>query len=242
MRITRIYEPQALTSGATIALAEQNAAHLCKVLRLQEGAPLQVFDGHGHEFKAILVKSGKNAAIALQEEIINTRESPLVTILGQVISRGDKMDFTIQKAVELGIHAIYPLSSARCGVKLDVKRMERKLDAWQKIAAGACEQCGRAVVPTVHPLMDLANFCSYAQDAFDLRLTLDPTASVRLRDLNAHGSICLLIGPEGGFAPEETTLATEHAFTGVSLGPRILRTETAALTALSILGSHFGDL
>ncbi len=242
MRITRIYEPQPLTSGAVISLSEQNAAHLCRVLRLPAGAAVQVFDGHGHEFAAVLTQPGKNAQLTLQGQLINQRESPLNLVLGQVISRGDKMDFTIQKAVELGISAIYPLSATRCGVKLDAKRLERKLESWQKIAAAACEQCGRSVVPPVHPVMELRDFCTLTETKGYLGLTLDPSATLRLRDLNPSGSISLLIGPEGGFDPSETALASAHQFVGVSLGPRILRTETAALSALSILGSHFGDL
>ncbi len=242
MRITRIYENQPLSEGAILELEEQNAAHLCRVLRLKEGAPLQVFDGRGHEFSAVLTKAGKNAQVQLTDPVANMRESPLTTVLGQVISRGEKMEFTIQKAVELGVSEIWPLTSVRCGVKLDADRLIKKQQAWQKIAAGAAEQCGRSVVPPVHSVTALDTFCELAASRCKLRLTLDPGASVRIRDLQPADSLCLLIGPEGGFDPSEILLTQQQQFTGVSLGPRILRTETAALTALSILGSHFGDL
>lgn len=242
MRITRVYEPQKLESGKVLVLSEQNAAHLCKVLRLPAGAELAVFDGQGHEFSAHLTAAGKKAEIQIDAPVLNQRESPVYTILGQVISRGDKMDLTIQKAVELGVSEIYPLSSVRCGVKLDEKRQDKKIESWQKIAASACEQSGRAFVPTVHPVTPLSDFCKAVQQQGRLCLTLDPCSTTRIRDLSPTSEICLLIGPEGGFDPEEIALSEQYQFKKVSLGPRILRTETAALTALSIIGSHFGDL
>lgn len=242
MRITRVYEPVHLSCGAVLALSEQNAAHLCRVLRLPVGAEMAVFDGQGHEFSAHLTAAGKKAEIQIDAPVENLRESPVYTILGQVISRGDKMDFTIQKAVELGISEIYPLSSVRCGVKLDEKRQDKKIESWQKIVASACEQSGRAFVPRVHPITALADFCKQVQKEGRLCLTLDPCSTTRIKDLSPAHEICLLIGPEGGFDPEEVALSEQYHFAKVSLGPRILRTETAALTALSIIGSHFGDL
>lgn len=242
MRIPRLYEPQELTAGGEITLSEQNSAHLCRVLRLHSGDQCRVFDGSGHEFAAVISAAGRRVQLRLQDSIENHTESPVFTILGQVISRGDKMDFTIQKAVELGIGAIYPLTAERCGVKLDPERFARKRESWQKIAASACEQCGRAVVPQVFPVTALSSFCAEMAGRGILRLTLDPASTLRIRQLPPANAVCLLIGPEGGFAREEVAQSARCGFTGVSLGPRILRTETAALTALSMIGSHFGDL
>lgn len=151
------------------------------------------------------------------------------------------MDLTVQKAVELGIFEITPLTSIRCNVKLDEKRSLKKVESWQKIAVSACEQSGRAFVPKVNEITDLKTWCK--KDADALNLTLDPLSSLRLKDLKpTSAKIRLLIGPEGGLSQEEINEAAQCGFIGVSLGPRILRTETAALVALSILGSHFGDL
>lgn len=242
MRITRVYEPQTLSTGAVLELSETNASHLGRVLRLPAGAEIAVFDGQGHECAARLMFEGRKALAQITALKEHNPESPLYTVLGQVISRGDKMDFTIQKAVELGISEIYPLTSVRCGVKLNAERFDKKIAAWQKVAIAACEQCGRSTVPTVHPVTALSDFCASAAARCELNLTLDPTAGTRLRDLTAPSSIALLIGPEGGFDQAETALAAAMHFTGVSLGPRILRTETAALTALAALNALFGDL
>ena len=167
-------------------------------------------------------------------------ESPLFIELGQVISRGDKMEFTIQKAVELGISKITPLYSSRCGVKLDDKRKDKKVEQWQKIAISACEQCGRNVVPKVGEITNIDDW--YSKDPEALSLTLDPKASIKLSEIKLKSKLRLLIGPEGGLDDSEIQKASENNFVGVTLGPRILRTETAALAALSILGCTFGDL
>lgn len=248
MRVPRIYEPEAqLSPGSSVTLSEDGSGHVCRVLRLKAGSPLRVFDGQGHEFQAELTEAGKKAVVRIGESIPEAaqRESPLRMSLGQVISRGDKMDFTIQKAVELGIADIYPLTSVRCNVKLDDKRQDKKVQSWQKIAAAACEQCGRAVVPVVHPIMSAEEFCRSCTS--QVKFTLDPYSTLRITDLSLNpaagqNSVTLLIGPEGGFEPEEVQTATQCGFAAVQLGPRILRTETAALVALSILGSKFGDL
>lgn len=242
MRTVRIYEPQGnLHENMEITLSENGSGHLCRVLRFKEGDLFNIFDGIGHEFKAKLVRSGNKAAAQILETVANSSESPLQIELGQVISRGDKMDLTVQKAVELGIFEITPLTSIRCNVKLDEKRSLKKVDSWQKIAVSACEQSGRSFVPKVNEITDLKTWCSKDREA--LNLTLDPLSSLRLKDLKPTAAkIRLLIGPEGGLSQDEINDAAESGFIGVSLGPRILRTETAALVALSILGSHFGDL
>ncbi len=242
MRIVRICLNGAnLSSGALINLSEDAFGHACRVLRLKDGDPLRIFDGRGHEFDAVLTQvSAKSACALIGNPAGSSVESPLYLELGQVISRGDKMEFTLQKAVELGAAAFVPLLSERCGVKLDPRRMEKKNLSYLKIAAGACEQCGRSVLPAIEEVTELAAWCARPFDG--ISLTLDPYSGQKITALPPFKRCRLLIGPEGGLSAAETALACRCGFTGVTLGPRILRTETAALVALSILGSRFGDL
>lgn len=293
MRIPRIYNANLpIQANAEVVLDSFGANHVSKVLRLKTGDKIFVFDGCGNEFEAILTSTGKTTIATLQAKIERTTESPIQVELLQVISRGDRMDFTIQKAVELGISKIVPLTSSRCGVKLDADRADKKIESYQRIAISACEQCGRARVPEVTPLTSLSAFVKAhscdtsnpllsavatpntypdsgahtgddASTVFDahsdtayspnsartladaegfINLTLDPRADRKITDLPSTGKYRILIGPEGGFADDEVELARRAGFIGVTLGPRILRTETAALVTLSILGSHFGDL
>lgn len=279
MRIPRIFENQSpLILNQEITLDEYGAGHISRVLRLKEGDQIRLFDGQGHEFMATLTKVGKKVQALIGQSLENDRESPLQIELLQVLSRGDRMDFTIQKAVELGISSIQPLTSERCGVKLDVQRAQKKLDSYQKIAIAACEQSGRSTVPPVKNLLSLEQILdSYShkisphfaqvlssldqqqiqdlengalmckpeqmvdQDNF-INLTLDPRAQINIKDLPNTQKYRILIGPEGGFSAQEVAQTYKAGFIGVTLGPRILRTETAALVTLSILGTQFGDL
>ncbi len=242
MRTVRICQMDApLAEKYESVLNEDGFGHLIRVLRFRENDSFVVFDGCGNEFNALLTKVEKNSASFIcTDRISRNVESPLKIELGQVISRGDKMDFTIQKACELGIAAITPLYSSRCGVKLDDKRGAKKVEQWQKIAISACEQSGRNTVPKVSAITPLGQWYHSGSDT--LSLTLDPKATVRLHEIEPKENLRLLIGPEGGLDATEIEDARKAGFTGVSLGPRILRTETAALAALSILGSRFGDL
>lgn len=245
MRIPRIYDPKLVPElGSNLTLDDFGANHVAKVLRLKPRALIRVFDGHGHEFEATLTAVGKKTTVELTRELTRSVESPLKLELLQVVSRGDRMDFTIQKAVELGISRIVPLTSERCGVKLDPERAAKKIESFQKIAIAACEQCGRNVVPEVTPLQTLDAFLAAHHGNADgfINLTLDPRAQPKLTDLPNSGHYRILIGPEGGFSAQEVAATEQAGFVGVSLGPRILRTETAALVTLSILGAHFGDL
>lgn len=279
MRIPRIFENQSpLKSNQEITLDEYGAGHISRVLRLKAGDLITIFDGEGHEFKATLSSVGKKVSVLIGEPLDNNRESPLQIELLQVLSRGDRMDFTIQKAVELGISSIVPLTSERCGVKLDEKRADKKLDSYQKIAIAACEQSGRSTVPPIKSMVSLDKLledyqqkmsnqfkqtlatlnptqiqeleqgklmCSpedmVDQDNF-VNLTLDPRAQIKIDELPNTQKYRILIGPEGGFSAQEVAKTYRSGFIGVTLGPRILRTETAALVTLSILGAKFGDL
>ncbi len=260
MRIPRIYDEQLQpTVGSTLTLSESGTNHVSKVLRLKVGDHIVLFDGKGHECQATLTQVGKTTCASIEQLITRQSESPLNIELLQVLSRGDRMDFTIQKAVELGIKRIVPLTSERCGVKLDAARAAKKIDSYQKIVISACEQCGRNVVPPVMPLQSLSSYLQTLKAERDeaeakaeasadstaprfINITLDPRAQHKLTDLPATGHYRLLIGPEGGFTETEVKESLEAGFVGVTLGPRILRTETTALVTLAILGAHFGDL
>lgn len=242
MRVPRIFQPGTFAAGQALALSEDGANHVGRVLRMQPGQTLLLFNGEGGECPATITEAGKRQVmVQLDEPTDNSVESPLHLHLGQVISRGDKMEFTIQKAVELGVAEITPLWSERCGVKLTGDRLDKKLHQWQKIAISACEQCGRNMVPRVHPVQKLSDWL--AEPFEGLRLNLHPRAQYSINTLPAPAErLQLLIGPEGGLSAEEIDTARQHQFTDILLGPRVLRTETAALTAITALQVRFGDL
>lgn len=242
MRIPRIYHPHPITQLGSLNLDDDAANHIGRVLRMKEGQQILLFDGLGAEFPAVIRDSGKkHVTVDVTQRVERSSESPLDLHLGQVISRGDKMEFTIQKSVELGVNTITPLLSERCGIKLDEKRFEKKLQQWQKIAVSACEQCGRNIVPQIRPVMQLEDWCAESSDA--LKLNLHPRARYSINTLPEPVSkVRLLIGPEGGLSEKEIDMTTEYHFEETLLGPRVLRTETAALTAITALQVRFGDL
>ncbi|CAG9000125.1 MAG: Ribosomal RNA small subunit methyltransferase E [Candidatus Celerinatantimonas neptuna] len=243
MRIPRIYHPYPLSEQSTIQLGEEAVGHIIRVLRLSMGHPIKLFCGDGYDYNAQIESVSKRQVTAKisQRESRLDAESPLSIHLGQVISRGDKMEFTIQKSIELGTTEITPLISQRCGVKLEPQRMAKKLNQWQKIALGACEQCGRAIVPTIHKTMSLEHWIIQQTD--ELKLNLHPLAPYTIKSIpEPKCKIRLLIGPEGGLNEDEIAKCSQSGFTEIQLGPRVLRTETAALTAISALQCQFGDL
>ncbi|WP_028117957.1 16S rRNA (uracil(1498)-N(3))-methyltransferase [Ferrimonas senticii] len=242
MRVPRIYQPQPLTLGQRLSLDEDGANHVGRVLRMQAEQQLMLFNGDGDQYLATIVEASKKSVVVCISEVQqHNAESPLDLELGQVISRGDKMEFTIQKSVELGVNVITPLWSERCGVKLQGDRLDKKLQQWQKIAIAACEQCGRNVVPEIRPVMKLEQ---WLQESYDgLKLNLHPRAQYSINTLPTPVTRArLLIGPEGGLSAEEIATAADAQFTDILLGPRVLRTETAALTAITALQVRFGDL
>ena len=242
MRIPRIYHPEPITVGMQIPLCDDAANHVGRVLRMGKGQAIQLFDGSNQVFEAVITDaSKKNVMVEIQRGELDDRESPVHIHLGQVMSRGDKMEFTIQKSIELGVSLITPLFSERCGVKLDAERLNKKLQQWQKIAIAACEQCGRNVVPEIRPAMDLEAWCAEQDDA--LKLNLHPRASAIINTLpQPVERVRLLIGPEGGLSADEIAMTARYQFTDILLGPRVLRTETTALTAITALQVRFGDL
>lgn len=240
-KMPRVYVPAALTTGSEISLPEGPARHITRVLRMGEGTPLVLFDGQGREAGVRLMAVGRKQTLARVEAVWSgSGESPLSVHLGQAISKGDRMDYAIQKAVELGVAAITPLYTERGDVRLKGDREDKKLAHWQAVAASACEQSGRAVVPQVHPPVPLSAWLDERQEPLRLMLHL-ATGNVFDRQ-ERPASVALLIGPEGGLSESDIAAAQTAAFMPLTLGPRVLRTETAPVVALSLLQHYFGDL
>lgn len=242
MTTPRFYCPDILAQRGTAELPEQAAHHAARVLRLQAGDRVGVFNGRGGEGEARVTDIGKrHVTVEIEDWLAIERESPLQVQLAQAISAGEKMDFTLQKAVELGIGNIQPLASERSVVRLSGERAEKRVAHWQGVVVAACEQSGRNRVPEVAPIGPLLDWLG-RQDQAGLRLMLSPTAEVGLRDLpKPTGSVTLLVGPEGGLSPAEAETAQRSGFTPVRLGARVLRTETAALAALAAMQTLWGD-
>ncbi len=243
MRLTRCFVEAPLRSGAEIALPESATAHLVRVLRLREGDDCVLFNGDGFDYAAKIAAISKRevrAQVVSAAEIRN--ESPLRIVLLQGIARGEKMDLILQKATELGVAAVLPVNSERSEVKLDAERAAKRLDHWRSVVVSACEQSGRAIVPDVLAPQTLAGAARSVDTA--LKLILDPEGEHALAMLDAPSplSVCIAIGPEGGWSPRDRETLRAAGFSGLRLGPRILRTETAGLAAIAALQSRFGDL
>jgi 16S rRNA (uracil1498-N3)-methyltransferase len=235
--------PLEATAHGACDLPREASHHLVHVLRLSTGDSLVIFDGEGCEYDANIERVSKTGVkVKLVGSRALDRESPLQVTLAQGISSGDRMDYTIQKAVELGVHAIQPLTTERSVVRLDPARAEKRVAHWRSVAIAACEQCGRNRVPNIAPVSNLTAWLG-SLAASSLRMTLSPHASAKLAtiDRKNSASILLLVGPEGGFAPREESDAQATGFTAVRLGPRVLRTETAAVAALAAMQTLWGD-
>ena len=242
MRIPRIFTDQPLVSGATIDLEESAARHLGSALRMQAGQALTLFNGQGGEYSASISEIGKKAArILVGEHQANERESPLNITLAIGLSRGDRFDFIVQKATELGVSRIVPLLTERTEVKLKGERRDKKVAHWQQIAISACEQCQRNRIPEINEPQPLAQWQGNSGDG--PRLVLHHRSDIKLADMPApDAAVTLLIGPEGGLSEAEIDAAISSGFQPLTLGPRVMRTETAPLAALAILQARWGDL
>ena len=241
MNSPRFYCREALSPGAHVELPEPVARHAVRVLRLPPGAPMVLFDGRGGEYPAHIERIERDRVYAeLAEWRDIERESRLNITLVQALQAGDKMDFTIQKAVELGVRDIVPVESRRSVLRLAGERAGKRVAHWQGVVASACEQCGRNQVPLVAPLEKLENWLARPSNGC-LRLMLAPDADQILASIQPAGAIQLLIGSEGGLDPQEVIAATQAGFQAVRLGLRILRTETAGLAALAALQALWGD-
>ncbi|MRD73895.1 16S rRNA (uracil(1498)-N(3))-methyltransferase [Rhodocyclus tenuis] len=245
MNSPRFYCPEALASGENLALPDDAARHAVRALRLRVGDSLCLFDGAGGEYAARIVSIDRaHVRVEVGTHLADERESPLAITLVQALQSGDKMDLTVQKAVELGVARIQPVLSRRSIVRLDGERAARRVEHWRGVVASACEQCGRNRLPAVDELHGLERWLVQPAAAGVRRLMLAPGAAHTLASLPAPQAgerIELLIGAEGGLAPEEMRAATLAGFVGVRLGPRVLRTETAGLAALAAMQCLWGD-
>ncbi len=237
----RIYYEGEIRPQKTVILGEAASRHLLRVLRCKMGDSLMVFNGRGGEFQACLKDVQKACAVVeIADHTESAVESPLFTHLAQGISRGECMDYVIQKSAELGVNKITPLFTERCGVKMPEERLKKRVKHWQSVAISACEQSGRCLIPRIMKPMPLTDWLSeYEGQGF----VCDPTASQRIDAyLAPDGPVSVLIGPEGGFTEGEVEQALAAEFQPLSLGPRILRTETAAVVAQALIQRQWGDL
>ncbi len=243
MRLTRVYVDAELRPGSTINLPKDTALHLAKVLRARQGDELVLFDGRGQEFDgAIETIVGSRVAAAVGMARAVNRESPFSITLIQSVPRGDRMDFIVQKATELGVARIVPVLSQRSVVRLDDAQAESKLAHWRAVAVSACEQCGRNRLPSVESTRQLLNHLADAGSGAALRLVFDPDFIAPAAALGAAGAAEVAIGPEGGFSEDELEAFRLAGFARAGLGPRVLRTETAAIAAVIWLQTRFGDM
>lgn len=242
MRIIRIYYPFELSTDSYVTLTGDATNHLANVLRAKAGQGVVLFNGDGNEYSAELTDVAKRKVVVrIDSKLSINIESPLNIHLGQGISRGDRMEWVIQKSVELGVTEITPLLTERCGVKLSTDRWAKKHQQWQKVAIAACEQCGRNVLPVLHAPSSFADWVNVSTN--QVRLTLHPRADKAFRHVSMPpAGARLLIGPEGGFSEQEIYQTEQSGFQTIQLGPRVLRTETAAISAITALQAIHGDL
>lgn len=241
--MTRIFQAISLQEQTDIHLNEEATHHVARVLRAKVGDELTLFNGQGGEFSAVIKEiNKKTVTVEIKKFLPREVESSLQLCLAQGISRGEKMDYTIQKAVELGVQTIQPLFTERCNVKLDSDRKEKRLQHWRSIVIGACEQSGRNRIPEVLETADFNKWCQ--QVTADWKFILAPNATKKLSELAIakNSSVVLLIGPEGGLSEKEINTAISHGFISLNLGPRILRTETAGMAAITALQCYAGDM
>ncbi|MBV1913813.1 MAG: 16S rRNA (uracil(1498)-N(3))-methyltransferase [Pseudomonadales bacterium] len=240
MRIPRVYTFQPLEVGSTVALEPPVSRYLMQSLRKTEGAQVEIFNGNGAQYFANIISSSKSAVtIRIESEDQVSRESPLSIHIGLAISKGDRMDYGIRKIIELGGNQITPLITQRCEVRLSKERSEKRLKHWRGIVISACEQCGRNRIPEVNEPVALDQWLA-SVDA-QAKLIFQPGGNINLADRPRPESVALLVGPEGGFDDQEVVQAEQAGFDRVALGPRILRTETAPLAAISVLQYLWGD-
>lgn len=239
MRIPRIYTPEPLVPGEQ-TVSGNAAHHAGTVLRMAAGDQMVLFNGDGLDYPAVIVEAGrKRLAVSIESPYDPGTESPLSITLGQVMSRGDRMDYALQKATEMGVTAIQPLASARCEVRLNPERERKRLRNWQQVAISAAEQCGRARIPTIHAPVKLEDWLQGRHE--DARLVLHHEALPPSTQAAKPASIALLIGPEGGLNDDELRDAADAGFSPLALGPRVLRTETAPVAAIGLCQWLWGD-
>lgn len=240
MRVPRLYCPDLMPSAVPVALPDAAMRHAVQVLRLKSGAALRVFDGAGAEYDAVLTEVKKRSAMMqIGAQVDAAAESPVAITLLQAISRGERMDYALQKAVELGVHRIVPVETARCNVQLSQGRDTKRAAHWQGVMISACEQSGRAVLPKLAPIVSFSD--ALAASHATRQIMLDPLATVGWQAIEPATDVAILIGPEGGLDEIEIEAARTAGFIGIRFGPRILRTETATVAALAVVQTLWGD-
>jgi len=245
MRSIRLFTDAPLEPGHSLMLPAPAAAHALRVLRLKSGDAVTLFNGDGHDYPARLVAASiRDVRAEVTSRASTARESPLQITLIQALARGEKMDWIVQKATELGVARIVPVTTERSEVKLDAARGGKRLEHWQAVAIAACEQCSRNVIPAIEAPVELSTWLM-TTGAMEpgSRWTLHPDGATCARDLQAMpGELLLAVGPEGGFGENDLDALHGAGFRGLSLGPRILRTETAGVVAIAALQALYGDL
>lgn len=240
MRMPRIFTPQPLATGLTLALEEQASIHLGRVLRMQTGQKVELFNGQGPAYSADIVAFGKKKLTLRIEHALEALEpSPLHSEIAVAVSKGDKMEWIVQKATELGVNRIVPLLSTRTDVRLDAKRWQKKLEQWRQIMIGACEQCGRNDLVEIAELTKIQDY--FQQCSAQSKLICHPVKAKALQSLVNISDVTFCFGSEGGLTDEEIAMAEAAGFITISMGPRVLRAETAPLAALAIAQSLWGD-
>lgn len=242
MRTPRFFQPSSLSAETEIDLDDNAVQHIARALRMREGEAIELFCGDGYRYPATLVSVEKRKVRArIDAQIPSASESPLKISIGQSISRGERMDYAVQKATETGMFEMTPLLSERCEVKLNAERQQKRQRHWQQIAISACEQSGRCAVPEINEISSLQDWCSNVEA--DLKLVLHHHTEAPLAALDfTPSSVALLIGPEGGLTESEVEQALAAGFKPLALGPRVMRTETAPVAAQSILHYLWGDM
>ena len=239
MTVKRLYHPEPLEEGQTVTLTPVASKHVLQVLRMRPLDSLVLFNGQNIEAQAVLVTGGKSAQVEIQKVEPCNRESPFQVHLLQGVSRGERMDYVIQKATELGVTSITPIMSKRCVVKLSEDKIEKRMAHWRSVAMHACEQSGRTKLVDIHRPLPIAQAIAAPFDGLSVLMS---TTTAQALPSTRPTACRVLIGPEGGLDDAECSAAIANSFVGIQLGPRIFRTETAPIVILSILGNLFGDL
>lgn len=240
MRIHRIYVAQALAPETDLVIGGNSAHYLARVLRVTAGQSLVLFNGDGHDYAAEVIRTGKNGLnIRVLSRLPSRTESFLQITLVQAISRGERMDLTLQKCTELGVAAFQPLVTERVEVRIRPDKLPKRMEHWRQVVISACEQSGRSVIPAVNEPILLHEWLG--QSGAGQRLVLAPEAKIALPKFNLGHEVEILIGPEGGFSDAELAQIERGGVAAASLGPRILRTETAGPAAIAVLQALFGD-
>lgn len=243
MRIRRVFVDAPLEAGREIDLPAETVNYLRNVLRLKDGQPLELFNGRGQRASGQLSLARREARVQIEASEASPGETVVPITLMAALAKGEKMELVIQKAVELGVTTIAPVETERSVLELKGARAEKRVARWRQIMINACEQCGRDILPTVDPIRPLDQ--ALATIDTPVRLVLDPRAErplTELRDQSRPEGVALLVGPEGGLTEGEVATAVEHGFRALTLGPRILRAETAAITGVAVLQYQWGDL